>query len=59
MSNRKFFIILALLTCLSPVLMFSLQYIQATFNSYIYNAGYYSEYNDSNTIESSKYDGLK
>ena len=58
MSNRKFFIILALLTCLSPIIMFSLHSIQATFSSYIYT-GYYSEYNDNNIIESSKYDVLK
>ena len=55
MSNRKFFIILALLTCLSPLIMFSLHSIQATFSSYIYT-GYYTEYNDNNIIESSKYD---
>ena len=55
MSNRKFFIILALLTCLSPIIMFSLQNIQAIFNSNIYTGYYYSEYNN-NIIKSSKYD---
>ena len=54
MSNRKFYIILVLLACLSPIIMFSLHSIQATFNSYIYT-GYYSEYSN-NIIESSKYD---
>ena len=58
MSNRKFFIIIALLTCLSPLIMFSLYSIQATVSSYIYT-GDYSEYNDNNIIESSKYDVLK
>lgn len=58
MSNRKFFIILALFAFLSPLIMFSLHSIQATFNSYMYT-GYYLVYDDRNVIESSKFDFIE
>ena len=58
MSNRKFFIILALFAFLRPLLMNSIHSIQATISSYMYT-GYYLVYDDRNVIESSKFDFIE